>query len=111
MIIKINNILKSVIIQTDFSAPLRSAANSVELLETDVIVISKKSCRKRWDERYHFIINDEMICTKDSADDEPMSAACAVIIISWPAIYLSGNGWRDVGTPVYLEGLVIGDWG
>ncbi|CAB3227581.1 unnamed protein product [Arctia plantaginis] len=48
--------------------PLEKAENSVDLLETDVIVVSKKGCRNHWDERYHYIINSQMICTKDASD-------------------------------------------
>ncbi|CAB3227604.1 unnamed protein product [Arctia plantaginis] len=54
----------------------KSAENSVDLLEADVIIISKKGCKKHWDERYHFIIQEEMVCSKDSTDYEPVGADC-----------------------------------
>ncbi|CAB3258350.1 unnamed protein product [Arctia plantaginis] len=50
--------------------------NSRDLLETDTIVLSKKTCLKSWDQRYHFVINDHMICTRDNDDEETMSAIC-----------------------------------
>ncbi|XP_075986820.1 uncharacterized protein LOC142983703 [Anticarsia gemmatalis] len=54
-----------------------ATVNSEDLLETDTVVISKKTCKKRWDPRYHFIIDDHMICTKDPTDAETMSAICS----------------------------------
>ncbi|XP_059050484.1 uncharacterized protein LOC131845436 [Achroia grisella] len=54
----------------------RTAINSPALLESDVILISKKNCKKRWDERYHYIIDGSMICTKDGMDTDAMSTIC-----------------------------------
>lgn len=50
--------------------------NSRDLLETDTVILSKKTCLKSWDPRYHFVINDYMICTRDNDDEETMSAIC-----------------------------------
>ncbi|XP_045532571.1 uncharacterized protein LOC123720118 [Pieris brassicae] len=47
----------------------RMSDNSPDLLETDVVLISKKSCKNRWPERYHHIIDSSMVCAKDSTDD------------------------------------------
>lgn len=58
----------------------RRPQNSRELLETEVVLLSKKSCKQRWPQRYHYIINNYMICSKDSTDTESMSKACAVSI-------------------------------
>lgn len=60
--------------------PLEKAENSVDLLETDVIVVSKRGCTENWDERYHDVINKHMICTKDASDDLE-SIACRVNFI------------------------------
>lgn len=49
--------------------PIERATNSVDLLETDVVVVSKRGCTAHWDKRYHDIINNQMICTKDALDD------------------------------------------
>ncbi|XP_075986819.1 uncharacterized protein LOC142983701 isoform X2 [Anticarsia gemmatalis] len=56
--------------------PLRTALNSYHLLESDVVIISKKSCRDRWEERYHFIINEHMLCSKDVTHHEDMNLEC-----------------------------------
>ncbi|XP_049880731.1 uncharacterized protein LOC126377111 isoform X2 [Pectinophora gossypiella] len=58
-------------------AIVRSAKNSETLLETEVVLLSKKNCKKRWPERYHRIIDDYMICGKDGMDTESMSKACS----------------------------------
>ncbi|XP_028031852.1 granzyme B(G,H)-like [Bombyx mandarina] len=55
----------------------RTNTNSPSLLETDVVLISKKNCKKRWDPRYHNVIEEHMICAKDSLDSEAMSNICA----------------------------------
>lgn len=43
-----------------------------------MVMISKKNCRKRWDQRYHHIIDESMICAKDGLDTDAMSAVCSV---------------------------------
>ncbi|RVE48232.1 hypothetical protein evm_007089 [Chilo suppressalis] len=43
--------------------------NKQDLLEADVKVISKNRCKKRWGKRYHHIIDNYMICTKDLIRD------------------------------------------
>ncbi|CAK1541073.1 unnamed protein product [Leptosia nina] len=53
----------------------RTSENSPDLLETDVMLISKKNCKSRWPERYHHIIDGNMVCAKDSTDDD-MSDLC-----------------------------------
>ncbi|XP_063834756.1 uncharacterized protein LOC135083928 [Ostrinia nubilalis] len=55
----------------------RTTTNSPTLLETDVVLISKKNCKKRWEPRYHHIIEDDMICAKDSLDTDTMSELCS----------------------------------
>nr|XP_034837130.1 uncharacterized protein LOC117993438 isoform X3 [Maniola hyperantus] len=54
----------------------RSTMNSPELLETDVILISKKKCQRQWPERYHHIIEKSMICAKDGVGADSMSERC-----------------------------------
>ncbi|XP_037295812.1 uncharacterized protein LOC119189644 [Manduca sexta] len=56
---------------------LRAAVNSPVLLESDVMVISKRNCKRRWDARYHYIIDSSMICTKDSQDTDVISRVCS----------------------------------
>ncbi|XP_050357612.1 uncharacterized protein LOC126778192 [Nymphalis io] len=43
----------------------RSQSITQELLETTVVLISKKHCKRRWGSRYHNIIDNYMICSKD----------------------------------------------
>ncbi|KAI5639404.1 trypsin domain-containing protein [Phthorimaea operculella] len=50
------------------------AQNNPELQDTEVLVLHKKNCKRRWHERYHWIIDDYMICGKDGFTD--MSTAC-----------------------------------
>ncbi|KAJ8715589.1 hypothetical protein PYW07_010071 [Mythimna separata] len=54
---------------------LRNRNESVELMESDVQLISIKNCKKRWDPRYHYIIDEHMVCTKD-VTEEPASSLC-----------------------------------
>ncbi|KAL0860943.1 hypothetical protein ABMA27_009475 [Loxostege sticticalis] len=54
----------------------RATVNSPVLLDTDVLIISKKSCKNNWEPRYYHIIDEEMICAKDSLDGSPMSEDC-----------------------------------
>lgn len=61
---------------TDIDAPANDdETNSRDLLETDAIFISKKSCKKHWDQRYHHIIDEDKICTR-AGHEEQMSQAC-----------------------------------
>ncbi|XP_064074796.1 uncharacterized protein LOC113402723 [Vanessa tameamea] len=53
-----------------------SNKNSPNLIETDVLLISKAKCKKRWAERYHYIIDENMVCAKDGVDIEAMSDLC-----------------------------------
>ncbi|KAJ2940580.1 hypothetical protein O0L34_g6520 [Tuta absoluta] len=53
---------------------VRSSLNNPELLDTEVVVLNKKNCKKRWHERYHWIIEQYMICGKDGFTD--LSTAC-----------------------------------
>ncbi|CAH0697125.1 unnamed protein product [Spodoptera exigua] len=55
----------------------RITENSPVLLETDVRLVSKKNCKRHWDPRYHFVIDEDMICTTDSTDSESMSTVCS----------------------------------
>lgn len=61
--------------------------NSPDLLETEVIIISKTSCKRRWPQRYHYIIDKYAICGKDSTDAESVNKACSVSNI----IYSEGS--------------------
>ncbi|XP_045532461.1 uncharacterized protein LOC123720058 [Pieris brassicae] len=45
-----------------------------DLLETNVIIIPKSRCKHRWGARYHSIIDNYMICTKDTIPE--LSEAC-----------------------------------
>ncbi|XP_026729932.1 uncharacterized protein LOC113495421 [Trichoplusia ni] len=56
---------------------LRASENSPALMETDVVLISKANCKKRWEPRYHFVIDEHMICSKDETDAEAMSVVCS----------------------------------
>ncbi|XP_050684866.1 uncharacterized protein LOC126979549 isoform X2 [Leptidea sinapis] len=47
----------------------RKTVNSPELLETDVVLISKRRCKMRWPERYHNIIDGNVICARDSSGE------------------------------------------
>lgn len=62
------------------SEPTSETQNSPDLLETEVVLLSKKGCKKRWPDRYHYIIDRYVICGKDSTDSESMSKACSVSI-------------------------------
>lgn len=53
-------------------------APTQDLLEASVRVISKGRCKRRWGRRYHKIIENYMICTKDLVSD--LSEVCAVWI-------------------------------
>ncbi|XP_045506354.1 uncharacterized protein LOC123702635 [Colias croceus] len=44
----------------------RSKSISQDLLQTDVIIVPKSRCKQRWGPRYHNIIDNYMICTKDN---------------------------------------------
>ncbi|CAH0401618.1 unnamed protein product [Chilo suppressalis] len=62
---------------TDVLAAGRTdTVNSPDLLEADVVLQSKKNCKRRWDARYHHIIDEDMICAKDNVDSESMSGLC-----------------------------------
>ncbi|CAG9794804.1 unnamed protein product [Diatraea saccharalis] len=54
----------------------RATVNSPELLEADVVLLSKKNCKNRWDPRYHSVIDEHMICAKDNMDMDSMSVLC-----------------------------------
>ncbi|CAG9569289.1 unnamed protein product [Danaus chrysippus] len=54
----------------------RSTMNSPELLETDVVLISKQKCKAGWPERYHYIIDGNMVCAKDGVDSDAMNTMC-----------------------------------
>ncbi|KAF9406413.1 hypothetical protein HW555_013205 [Spodoptera exigua] len=56
---------------------VRITENSPVLLETDVRLVSKKNCKRHWEPRYHFVIDEDMICTTDSTDSESMSTVCS----------------------------------
>ncbi|XP_064074857.1 uncharacterized protein LOC113402722 [Vanessa tameamea] len=43
----------------------RSQSTTQQLLETNVVLISKRRCKQRWGSRYHNIIDNYMICSKD----------------------------------------------
>ncbi|XP_045506355.1 uncharacterized protein LOC123702636, partial [Colias croceus] len=62
--------------------------NSPDLLETEVKLISKKSCKARWPERYHHIIDGNMVCAKDGSD-ENMNDLCKEQGISCKELVLS----------------------
>ncbi|XP_063629714.1 uncharacterized protein LOC134801115 [Cydia splendana] len=46
------------------------SSNSVELMEADVEILSKDSCKSLWLPRYHDIIDQHMICGKNIFYDE-----------------------------------------
>ncbi|XP_052744855.1 uncharacterized protein LOC112056490 [Bicyclus anynana] len=54
----------------------RPTMNSPELLETDVILISKTKCKRQWPDQYHHIIDNNMICAKDGVDADSVSLLC-----------------------------------
>ncbi|XP_052744856.1 uncharacterized protein LOC112056491 [Bicyclus anynana] len=47
---------------------------SQDLLETSVLLISKSQCKKRWGPRYHNIIDNYMICSRDIVNE--LSEVC-----------------------------------
>ncbi|CAH0597746.1 unnamed protein product [Chrysodeixis includens] len=75
----------------------RSAENSPQLLETDVVLISKKNCKKRWDPRYHYIIDEHMLCSKDEADAEAMAIACTDHEVNCKELQYSDDDKSDDG--------------
>lgn len=60
-----------------------------ELLESTVELISKKHCKQRWGPRYHNIIDNYMICSKDSAPE--LSEACNDKYVECTDIMYSGE--------------------
>ncbi|XP_026754415.3 uncharacterized protein LOC113514526 isoform X1 [Galleria mellonella] len=52
----------------------RRKENQQNLLEAHVEIISKNKCKRRWGSRYHNIIDNYMICTKDVG--QTMSEIC-----------------------------------
>ncbi|KAJ8709682.1 hypothetical protein PYW08_009686 [Mythimna loreyi] len=69
--------------------------NSIELMEADVQLISEKNCKQRWDPRYHFVIDEQMVCTKDITDDEAMSSLCAAREVNCKELEYSDNDNAD----------------
>ncbi|XP_053619819.1 uncharacterized protein LOC128680597 isoform X2 [Plodia interpunctella] len=55
----------------------RQGVNSPTLQEAEVVLLSKRHCKKRWDPRYHHIIDENMICAKDGSDSNVMSEVCS----------------------------------
>ncbi|XP_049880459.1 uncharacterized protein LOC126376952 [Pectinophora gossypiella] len=55
-------------------SPLRRTDNQQNLLEAAVEIIAKNRCKRRWGSRYHNIIDNYMICTKDIG--QTMSEIC-----------------------------------
>ncbi|XP_075986581.1 uncharacterized protein LOC142983539 [Anticarsia gemmatalis] len=58
-----------------YNEPSTSENKKQQLLETEVRIISKSSCKKRWGKRYHNIIDNYMICSKDLVPD--LSEICS----------------------------------
>lgn len=54
----------------------RRKENQQNLLEAHVEIITKTKCKRRWGTRYHNIIDNYMICTKDIG--QTMSEICNV---------------------------------
>ncbi|XP_060806879.1 uncharacterized protein LOC106130645 [Amyelois transitella] len=61
----------------NYNTYLKQSINSPILQETEVVLLSKRHCKKRWDPRYHHIIDESMICAKDGSDGNVMSEACS----------------------------------
>lgn len=59
------------------------------LLETTVQIISKNHCKKRWGRRYHNIIDNYMICTKDIVPD--LTEICAEKYVDCTDVQYSGS--------------------
>ncbi|XP_013142086.1 PREDICTED: uncharacterized protein LOC106106103 [Papilio polytes] len=66
--------------QNTFGDPIqaleRQTINSPVLMETTTMVLSKAHCKRRWPERYHYIIEKSMICAKDSVSGGDFAGLC-----------------------------------
>ncbi|CAB3258351.1 unnamed protein product [Arctia plantaginis] len=61
-----------------------------QLLEAPAVIISKATCKKRWGKRYHQIIENYMICTKDTVPD--LSEICAEKYVDCTDIQYDDSG-------------------
>ncbi|KAJ8715590.1 hypothetical protein PYW07_010072 [Mythimna separata] len=73
---------------------LRNRNNSVELMESDVQLISIKNCKKRWEPRYHYVIDENMVCTKDIREED-LSSACANHEVNCKELGFHENDYED----------------
>ncbi|PZC77024.1 hypothetical protein B5X24_HaOG203894 [Helicoverpa armigera] len=78
-------------------------AGKQNLLETNVIIIPKQQCKQRWGRRYHNIIENYMICTKDIVPD--LSEICSEKYVDCTDVQYSDSeegGTRRVLNPNQL---------
>ncbi|XP_032523369.1 uncharacterized protein LOC116774738 isoform X1 [Danaus plexippus] len=50
------------------------SSTSQDLLEADVVIITKNNCKRQWGPRYHSIIDNYMICSRDTIPE--LSEVC-----------------------------------
>ncbi|XP_059050483.1 uncharacterized protein LOC131845435 [Achroia grisella] len=65
-----------------------------ELLETSVQIISKNRCKRRWGRRYHNIIDNYMICSKDLVPD--LSEICQEKYADCTDVMYSGESGEEL---------------
>ncbi|KAG6449868.1 uncharacterized protein LOC115443364 [Manduca sexta] len=75
-----------------------------DLLETEVRIISKNRCKKRWGKRYHNIIDNYMICSKDLVPD--LSEICQEKYVDCTDIMYSEESDED-GRRTFSPGELI----
>ncbi|KAJ0170840.1 hypothetical protein K1T71_013612 [Dendrolimus kikuchii] len=76
-----------------------------DLLESTVFIISKARCKKRWGRRYHSIIDNYMICTKDLLPD--MSELCSEKYVDCTDIMYSGESGEETRRVINPGQLVL----
>ncbi|CAH0721133.1 unnamed protein product, partial [Brenthis ino] len=88
----------------NFNSMYGRTTNSPDLLETDVILISKTKCKDRWPERYHYIIDKNMICAKDGFDTDSMRDICREQEINCKELEYSNEEEPRKGRRFVVEG-------
>ncbi|XP_063834574.1 uncharacterized protein LOC135083764 [Ostrinia nubilalis] len=83
----------------DWSSPQQ------DLLDTTVRIISKNRCKRRWGRRYHNIIDNYMICSKDLVPD--LSEICAEKYVDCTDIMYSEESGEDARRVLAPTNLVL----
>ncbi|CAK1594509.1 unnamed protein product [Parnassius mnemosyne] len=79
----------------------RRKQNQQNLLEATVEIISKKKCKRRWGSRYHNIIDNYMICSKDIG--QSMSEICNEKYVECQDINYSDEDEEDARREVHVS--------